>query len=101
MVQLKGLLYRKLMEVAKTRKKEEKRIKKEITQETHHAVDELESFVNKDVKKVEHTVDAKLNHILKNLETLGRQNEIIFKQNQTMTELLKLLKKGKRIIISK
>ena len=101
MVQLKGLLYRKLMDLTEKRKNEEKRIKKEITQETHQAVDELESFVNKDVKKVEHDVDVKLNHILKNLETLGRQNEIIFKQNQTMTELLKLLKKGKRIIISK
>ncbi len=96
-MQLKGLLYRKLKELAEKGKKEQKRIEEDITRETHEAISELESFMSKDIKKVERNVDVKLNQVLKNLEILNRLNKSIIKQNQA---LIGLLRKGKKIVVS-
>ena len=55
-MQFKGLLYRKLKELAEKGKREQKRIEEDITRETHEAISELESFMTKDVKKVKNIV---------------------------------------------
>jgi len=96
-MQLKGLLYRKLNKLVETGKKKQKKIEEDITQKTQQVISELESLMNRDVKKVEHAVDGKFNQILKNLEILNRLNKTIIEQNQV---LINLIKKEKKIIVS-
>ena len=80
-MQLRGLLYRKLTETIKTRKKEEKKIKRSIKKETKKAVTEIESFVTKDMKMIERNFNERFNQIKKDLKTLNKLNKSIIRQN--------------------
>jgi phosphoenolpyruvate-protein kinase (PTS system EI component) len=100
----KGLLYRKLTELTKARKKGEKQIKKEhktlskdIDRESDEIVKELESLIKMDMRKSEHDIGDKFNRILKNLQTLNKLNKAVISQNQS---LIGLLKKKRRVTIS-
>lgn len=88
-MQLRGLLYRKLTEVIKTRKKEEKKIKRSIKKETKKAVTEIESFVTKDMKMIERNFNERFNQIKKDLKTLNKLNKSIIKQNRRLIRQLK------------
>jgi hypothetical protein len=88
-MQLKGLLYRKLTEIIKTRKKEEKKIKKSIKKETKKAVTEIESFVAKDMKMIEHNFNDRFNQIKKDLKVLNKLNKNVIKQNRKLVRQLR------------
>jgi hypothetical protein len=92
-MQLRGLLYRKLTEVIKSRKKSEKKIKKSIKKETKKAVTEIESLITKDMKMIERDFNGRFNQIRKDLKTLNKLNKNIIKQNR---KLIRHLKKRKR-----
>ena len=103
-MQLKGLLYRKLVELAKARKKGEEKIKKDhitiredIDKESDEIVKEIESLIRNDTKKSEQNIDGKFDRILKNFETLNKLNRTLIQQNQT---IISLLRKKKKIVVA-
>jgi len=92
-MQIRGLLYRKLTEVIRSRKKSEKRIKKSIKKETRKAVVEIEAMITKDVKMIERDFNGRFNQIKKDLKTLNKLNKGIIKQNRKLIRHLKKRKK--------
>ncbi len=92
-MQLKGLFYRKLGELTKAGKKEEKHIKKDIKNETRKAVGKLEIFVENDIKKIRRDFDSKFSQIMDGLKVLNKLNKDIIEKNQSLINQLKKRKK--------
>ena len=103
-MQLKGLLYRKLVELTKARKKEQEKIEKEhviiredIDKESDEIVEEIQSLIKNDTKRSEQNIDEKFDRILKNLDVLNKLNRIQVQQNQS---IIGMLKKKRKVIVS-
>lgn len=95
-MQLRGFLYRKVKQLAESRKRQERKIDKDmrISKATKKAVNKLKFFMRRGIRKTEHNVDLKLNQVLENLQTSNELNKSIIKQNQTLISLLKKKRKS-------
>lgn len=88
MVELKGILWKKLEEIRKNRAKRHKEFEREIRK--------LEK-VEKNITKSEDPDDEKLDLAVRNLEILNDLSRKIMKQNQ---EIIELLKKKRNVVVS-
>lgn len=87
MVELKGVLWKKLQEIRNNRMKR-KKLKKEVKS--------LER-IEKNITKSEDCSDEKLDLAVRNLEMLNSLSKKIVKQNQ---EIIELLKKKRKVVVS-